>query len=105
MFWGEDAKEEQRYRCLMAKLENEYEPLWDTGYSETEQLLIGDAYKRRKMIYKPPVSKKRPKRIYFPTDIETSKIPHWKTAKTILRVNIETGKVLEIDREAIPGLK
>lgn len=57
-------------------------------YSEVEELLILDLAKKRKMLYKPPIPKKsNPVHVHFPSDIETGE-PHWKTAKTILRVRI-----------------
>lgn len=103
-FWGKDALEDRQIKSLTDDLQEDCD--WNNGLSEVEEVLFLDIQEKRKQFYKPPIGKtSSPIKVIFPTDIETSTVPHWKTAKTILRVDIETGNVLEIDREAIPGLK
>jgi len=82
MFWDKTARQQR-------KIENAIKEtvLWD-DITEAEEVLILDADEKRKCRYTPPIPKHYPgNEVYFPTDLETGE-PHWKKAKSILRVKI-----------------
>lgn len=94
-FWGKGAKERNRLERAIKEAKSN---LWETGYSEVEEMLMAELEEKRKRIYKPVTPKKStPIRVYLPSDIDRSYPPYWKTAPAILKVDIATGEVL-IDR-------
>jgi len=94
-FWGKGAKEHNRIERAIRDTKGS---LWETRYSEVEEMLIADLEEKRKRIYKPAIPKKaNPLYVYLPSDIDRSYPPYWKTAKPILQVDISTGEIV-IDR-------
>lgn len=82
MFWGKTARQQKRIESSIKEA-----ILWG-NFTEAEEVLILDADEKRKCRYAPPIPKQSPgNEIYFPTDLETGE-PHWKTAKSILKVEI-----------------
>jgi hypothetical protein len=82
MFWGKTARQQKRIESSIKEA-----ILWG-NFTEAEEVLILDADEKRKCRYVPPIPKQSPgNEIYFPTDLETGE-PHWKTAKSILKVEI-----------------
>lgn len=101
-FWGKTAVEQNRIERLIDNLPKE--GAWQTGLSEAEEILLLEAEEKRRLRYHAPIPKEgKTINVYFPTDIDRSHPPYWKTAPDVLRVNIATGEVLVDKLSSVVG--